>query len=645
MSDLSKRFIYNRVYHNVRIEAVAQCRSSHLGWIADWRFGVHNFAARLFALVKEESVRPTLFAPRFLARLQVTGMRYENPRVERVLAISRVGLGVTSLIVDLTHPLAPEPYNQLLILLLLMYCVQNLGFLIWMIMNPEPSAVFVKIMQASDVFWPIVLCLFADPPSSLVFIYFLFALMTTAFRFGLHETVLTALGCTVILIIQEGLVSMGPSRLGRLIYTDLGLSRLLLRSGFLIMAGFLLGYLAEREKELRAEIGLTNHLLSLTRVGNRLGEVVTDISAELAKVFFARQVYAIVCQSATNRCFRWDITLQPERSYQVRETRIENYAADLMKDYPDTFFIRQSDEGSRTIDAIDDEGRRLDTSELAELPMPVPGARSALALHIEVGHEWSGRFVFPDATLGWDRERELRFAQNAMRQVAPALYSIYLFRRLRSRAGAMERARVARELHDTAIQSLISIEMQVDVVKRRTNGKSPVEELERIQQLLREEVLNLRALMQSMKPVEIGPYQFLDFIAQIVERFRSDTGLNAQFVSELEEVTLPPHACRELARVVQEGLVNVRKHSRARSVYVRFGSQNGLWKLVIDDDGQGFPFSGRLTLGELDNLHRGPTVIKERIRAIGGDMVIESSPGHGSRLEITVPQKGYEFYG
>jgi signal transduction histidine kinase len=204
---------------------------------------------------------------------------------------------------------------------------------------------------------------------------------------------------------------------------------------------------------------------------------------------------------------------------------------------------------------------------------------------------------------------------------------------------------VARELHDTAIQSLISIEMQIDVLRRRVNGQPQSEELGHIQKLLREEVLNLRELMQSMKPVEIGPHQFLDFLAQLVERFRSDTGVDARFVSELEEVTLPSSACRELARVVQEGLVNVRKHSGASSVYVRFGAQNGLWKLVIDDDGRGFQFTGRLTLTELDDLHRGPAVIKERVRAIGGDLVIESSPGHGSRLEITVPQKGYEFYG
>ena len=51
---------------------------------------------------------------------------------------------------------------------------------------------------------------------------------------------------------------------------------------------------------------------------------------------------------------------------------------------------------------------------------------------------------------------------------------------------------------------------------------------------------------------------------------------------------------------MQESLVNIRKHSGAQSAVVRFGAQSGLWKLVVNDDGDGFPFSGRYTLRELD---------------------------------------------
>jgi signal transduction histidine kinase len=590
-------------------------------------------------------VSPSPFALRFLTRLRATGPQYENPRFERVLGVSRVFLGGTALIVDLNQSLAPEPYNQFLVFLLLVYCVQSMGFLVWLVMNPTPGISFVNTMQLSDVLWPIAFCLFADPPNSLVFVFFLFALMTTAFRFGLYETVLTSVASALLLVFQETVVAFGPAELSHLLYTPVEWSRLVLRCGFLLMSGFLLGYLAEREKELRAEIAFTNHLLSQARVGNRLSEVVVAISCDLARVFGGEQVYEVVAQAGSGRCYRWDIKRVSQPVHEIRELANSGDRCLLMQEYPHTFCMKQEDDGRIEIDAIDDEGRRLNSSEFRNLPMPVEGAKSVLAVKLEVGREWTGRFVLVNGRLGWNRERELRFAQNVVGQVAPALYSIYLFRRMRSRAGAMERARVARELHDTTIQSLISIEMQIDVLRRRVNGQPQSAELAHIQKLLQEEVLNMRELMQSMKPVEIGPHQFLDFLAQLVERFRSDTGVEARFVSELEEVTLPSSACQELARVVQEGLVNVRKHSGARSVYVRFGAQNGLWKLVIDDDGRGFQFTGRLTLTELDDLHRGPAVIKERVRAIGGDLVIESSPGHGSRLEITVPQKGYEFYG
>ena len=63
---------------------------------------------------------------------------------------------------------------------------------------------------------------------------------------------------------------------------------------------------------------------------------------------------------------------------------------------------------------------------------------------------------------------ELRFLQELVRQIGPAVYNVYLLRRLRLRAGALERARFARELHDGAVQSLIAVEMQVDVLRRQS---------------------------------------------------------------------------------------------------------------------------------------------------------------------------------
>ena len=108
---------------------------------------------------------------------------------------------------------------------------------------------------------------------------------------------------------------------------------------------------------------------------------------------------------------------------------------------------------------------------------------------------------------------------------------------------------------------------------------------------------------------------------------------------------MPQRVCRELARIVQEGLVNIRKHSGARQVLVRLGSLESGWKLTLEDDGHGFPFSGRLSHRELETMGKGPLVIRERVRLIEGELTIESTPGRGSLLEIRIPQKQEAAYG
>jgi len=64
-------------------------------------------------------------------------------------------------------------------------------------------------------------------------------------------------------------------------------------------------------------------------------------------------------------------------------------------------------------------------------------------------------------------------------------------------------------------------------------------------------------------------------------------------------------------------------------------------RLAIDDDGHGFDFSGRLSLAELDAIRKGPLVIKERVRTIGAELVVESVPGKGTRVEVSLPKNTY----
>jgi signal transduction histidine kinase len=170
-------------------------------------------------------------------------------------------------------------------------------------------------------------------------------------------------------------------------------------------------------------------------------------------------------------------------------------------------------------------------------------------------------------------------------------------------------------------------------------------DLNRLDGILRQEVVSLRELMQQMRPLDVGPDQLVETLSDLVEQFQRETGIAARFVTQLDRVELPPAACREMARIVQEALVNVRKHSGAKNVLVRFEVVDGECTLLIDDDGRGFAFSGRLSLNDLAKSREGPRVIKERIRLLGGKLTLESAPGRGSRLEIAVPLSIHEIQG
>jgi signal transduction histidine kinase len=202
-----------------------------------------------------------------------------------------------------------------------------------------------------------------------------------------------------------------------------------------------------------------------------------------------------------------------------------------------------------------------------------------------------------------------------------------------------ERARVARELHDGVIQSLIGLEMQVDVWRREAGEGPAASRLAHIQAVLRKETLDLRDLIHQMKPPSIDASQILDYLADEVARFEQQSGIAAHFVSEIDELSLSPHVCSEIARIVQEALVNVRKHSGAHTVLVRVSAPKGYWKFEIDDDGRGFGFAGRHSHADLEVGRKGPVVIKERVRAIGGRLAVESAPGQGARVEVWLPRE------
>ena len=577
----------------------------------------------------------------------------EIRRTERWLATARVALAIATLITLWMEPARGMTYSFWFYWLLTVYLVHAVVVMLLVRFRHRSTRAFRLVVHGADIAWPVLISLFTTSERGPFFLFFVFVMAAAAYRWGLWETVGTAVTAAVLLwlegwVVNAGLERVADSWLSAMHLPRLGMSmlhvnpqQLFMSSVYLMVLGLLLGYMSENEKKLRAERVVITRVLSSARVEAGLTQTMQEILGEVLNLYGARHVLSASQEANSYRVFLADVNRGSDgiNLLRWRDALPDTEAAYLFDSPADAFYAWRN---GKRVDAVllDGSGKRLREADTAFLDslMRVETFKSVGSVAFGFGREWSGRvFIFDPERMG-DPEEELRFLQEFSQQVGPAIYNVYLMRRLRERAGAVERARFARELHDGAIQSLIAVEMQLDVV-RRQSGQQPVvtSELSRIQKLLREEVLKLRELMQAMKSFEVDAERLPGFVADTVERFRRETGISAEFVSEIEKVDLPQKVCRELARIVQESLVNVRKHSGARHVFVRLAHRAGNVQLTVEDDGRGFPFSGRLSETELAMTGKGPAVIRERVRLLAGELTIESNPGHGARVEVRVP--------
>ena len=588
-------------------------------------------------------------------RLRIPQDPSETRRIERWLATARVFLAVSTLVAIRMDP--TELGNSWAAYGLFVFYLAN-GILIMMLLRRrrQSTAGFRLLVHAGDVAWPALISIFAEGPRAPFFLFFFFVLAAAAYRWGLWETLGTAAAEVALLWIESfvlihGWLAPGGSSSWRAVLglrvnaTAFGPQQLFMLSIYLLVMGLLLGYLAEQQKHLRAEKAVVNGILSRIRVEAGLTGTIEMIFHEMLSMYGASRVVVASQESHSQRVFVGELDRKIGRGrseWHWLETGLRD-AKTYLDDFPGDVCYAAMDGDRWTTLALDASGNQIAVDNLAPISQlrEVGNFDSLVTVAFLFGSEWRGRIFLFNPSWRGEKQEELRFLLDLVHQVGPAVYNVYLLHRMRRRAGAAERARFARELHDGAVQSLIAVEMQVDVLRRQSDAGKPVGgELSRIQGLLREEVLKLRELMQQMKAIDVDSQRLLGVLNDTVERFQRETGISARFVTDLDDLDMPQRVCREILRIVQEGLVNVRKHSGARHALVRLGSSADKWSLTVEDDGKGFAFAGRYNQEQMEELGKGPMIIKERVGLIAGELTVESNPGQGTRLEVTVPRNG-----
>ena len=200
-----------------------------------------------------------------------------------------------------------------------------------------------------------------------------------------------------------------------------------------------------------------------------------------------------------------------------------------------------------------------------------------------------------------------------------------------------ERQRIASELHDSLGQQLTLIQIcATSCVNDVANPKNLVEQLYEITATASAASKEVRKIAHNLRPFELDRLGVTRSIELVVDKFATSSSIDITADLDLIDKLLPPDAETGLYRIVQEGLNNLVKHSKATEASVTITHTSRGLEVVIVDNGVGMDLSTIQAAGAGFGL----SGIAERVRLMGGKLLVNSSPGKGTRLVVRVDGVG-----
>ncbi|OGN96883.1 MAG: hypothetical protein A2Y89_03400 [Chloroflexi bacterium RBG_13_51_18] len=201
-----------------------------------------------------------------------------------------------------------------------------------------------------------------------------------------------------------------------------------------------------------------------------------------------------------------------------------------------------------------------------------------------------------------------------------------------------ERKYIARELHDDMAQILGSLSRRLDNLLRREHGlnSAVVSDLNDIHLQLNQGLKSVQRFIKNLRPSLLDDLGLIPALRSLTNSLEDTEGVITYFTVKGEEKRFEPEVELSLFRIVQESLNNVRKHAEASEVHVAAEFNGNGMRLTVRDNGRGFELPRTLdTLPRNDKL--GLMGIRERVWLLGGTIEINTGPGKGTTLLVSVP--------
>jgi signal transduction histidine kinase len=268
-------------------------------------------------------------------------------------------------------------------------------------------------------------------------------------------------------------------------------------------------------------------------------------------------------------------------------------------------------------------------------PRAHPDMSAFLGVPIAAGGEVLAELFLADKVGGGGfTEADQALVETLSAHAALAVLNATATERARELSVAAERARLARELHDSVTQTLFSLTLAAESAAALAGGADPRlgDQLDQVRELARTGLTEMRGLVETLRPVDVAADGLAGALRKRVELLRRvhdvRISLSTRGPVRLRDRTVE----REVLMVAGEALANALRHADATVVRVELDTRDPV-RLVVADDGAGFDLAATLRTS-----HRlGLTSMRERAEALGGALEIDTSAGSGTSVTLEVP--------
>jgi two-component system, NarL family, sensor histidine kinase UhpB len=207
------------------------------------------------------------------------------------------------------------------------------------------------------------------------------------------------------------------------------------------------------------------------------------------------------------------------------------------------------------------------------------------------------------------------------------------------RAQEEERRRIARELHDDTGQTLTLLLVRLKLLENGADAEARQNEIAALRGLVSAAIDRVRQLALDLRPPALDHLGLAASLRSLVRQVKETTHLSIALELPDGPIALSPERAIAVYRIVQEALTNILKHGQAQQVQVKLARQAGQLLIRVADDGRGFDLRGleRLRRQDTDGRGLGLFGMMERAHLAGGRFSIESHPGRGTTVQVTVP--------